>query len=147
MAPGHKRSVRASQPAARAGLGTHFTSPLKQHDARKKRVVQGLGRAQRATAAHQDLEALLRRAPVPGAPGAAPDVPVAGSTGPDATMADWVDLDPPALPSSPSLPRDPTGGSAQRLNDAWNHLLPRLEAPWLQYYESIRKIWNYYADL
>ncbi|KAJ7078554.1 hypothetical protein B0H15DRAFT_1000961 [Mycena belliarum] len=50
-------------------------------------------------------------------------------------MADWVDSDPLPLPSSPSLPRDPTGGSAQRLTDAWNHILPQLEAPWLGYYE------------
>jgi hypothetical protein len=140
MVSGGKRSVRASQPAARSGLGTHFKSPLKQRDKRKSRAVQGLGRAQRTEAARQDLDALLRRAPVPRPRDAVsdvlPDVPVDGATDLDTDMADWIDSDPSPVPSSPSRPRHPTGSSAQRLTDAWNRLLPQLEGPWLHYYEN-----------
>lgn len=140
MVLGHKRSVRSLQPAARGGFGTHFQSPLKPRDKRKKRVVEVLGRAPRTAAARQHLDALLRREPAGSAQATTSTLPVDGATDSDATMADWVDLDTPPLPSfspsSPSRPRDHTGSSAQRLNDAWNRLLLQLESPWLRYYED-----------
>ncbi|KAJ7722723.1 hypothetical protein DFH07DRAFT_971788 [Mycena maculata] len=123
MAPGKKRSVHAHQPAARAGLGTHFKSPLKQRDTRKKMAVHGLGREQRA----------------PSAQHAAPTVPVDEASDPDMEMADWVDTEhpsePPSQPSPPPRPQERTGNAAQRLNNAWNSLLPALQGPWLQFYE------------
>ncbi|KAF7354322.1 hypothetical protein MVEN_01120600 [Mycena venus] len=135
MAPGSKRSVRANQPAAHTGLGIHFKSPLKQCDRRKKSIAQGLGRVQRTTAAQQDLDALLRREPGSSAQDAVPTVPAHGTADLDANMADWVDMEPPSVPSPPLQPREPTENVDQRLNDTWNRLLPLLETPWLRYYE------------
>jgi hypothetical protein len=136
MPSGYKRSVRANQPAATGGFGTHFKSPLKVRDKRKKQVVQGLGRAQKTAAARQRLEALLHRANVLGMEPIAPVVLDDGAAGSDVNMADWTDMEePPSAPSPPSPPRKPTVSAAQRLNDAWNRLLPQLETPWLRYYE------------
>ncbi|KAJ7850971.1 hypothetical protein B0H13DRAFT_2360391 [Mycena leptocephala] len=139
MPAGHKRSVRANQHAAKSRPGTHFKSPLKGHDKRKQQVVQGIGREQKLTAARERLDALLRREPISNALGAAPIAPIAPDDavfGSDANMGDWTDMDePPFPPSVPSPPPKPSESVAQRLNDAWNQLLPQLETPWLQYYE------------
>ncbi|KAJ7764503.1 hypothetical protein DFH07DRAFT_770370 [Mycena maculata] len=139
MAPGHKRSIRAQQPAARSAFGTHFKSPLKQRDTRKKRAIYGLGHVQRAEASRQRLEALLRREPVPSAQDATTTVPVDDIPNSDMEMADWIDVEHPSDPSfdppPPPRPRERTGSAAQRLNDAWNLLLPALQTPWLRFYE------------
>ncbi|KAJ7924775.1 hypothetical protein B0H13DRAFT_1863641 [Mycena leptocephala] len=136
MVLGHKRSVRANQPVARGGIGTHFESPVKARDKRKKQLICGLDRAQRASTARLELEALLRREPVPSAQDMPQVVPVHEATGSDTNMADWVDVEDPSFaPSAPPPPREPTESTAQRLNDAWNQLLPQLETPWLRYYE------------
>jgi hypothetical protein len=139
MVLGYKRSVRANQPVAHGGPGIHFQSPLKRGDRRKKQVVRGVGRAQRTLAARLQFEALLRRETVSNARNAAPTVPGDEATGSDANMADWIDVEEPLFvplpPSPPSSAREPTGSAAQRLNDAWNQLLPQLETPWLRFYE------------
>ncbi|KAJ7881222.1 hypothetical protein B0H13DRAFT_2345209 [Mycena leptocephala] len=130
MRSGYKRSIRANQPATTGGFGTHFKSPLKVRDKHKKQVVQGLGRAQKTAAARQRLEALLHRANVLGMEPIAPVVLDDGAAGSDVNMADWTDMEePPSAPSPPSPPRKPTISAAQRLNDAWNRLLPQLETP------------------
>ncbi|KAJ7802891.1 hypothetical protein B0H14DRAFT_3488023 [Mycena olivaceomarginata] len=63
--PGHKHSVRASQPAARSGPGLHFLSPLKRRDQRKARLVKGVGRAGVIRALQTRLAALLSRESAP----------------------------------------------------------------------------------
>ncbi|KAJ7922225.1 hypothetical protein B0H13DRAFT_2411706 [Mycena leptocephala] len=119
MPSGYKRPVRANQPAATGGFSTHFKSPLKK-----------------TAAARQRLEALLHRANVLGMEPIAPVVLDDGAAGSDVNMADWTDMEEPlSAPSPPSPPRKPTVSAAQRLNDAWNRLLPQLETPWLRYYE------------
>ncbi|KAJ7890404.1 hypothetical protein B0H13DRAFT_2341035 [Mycena leptocephala] len=90
MPSGYKRSVRANQPAATGGFGTHFKSPLKR------------------------LEALLHRANVLGMEPIAPVVLDDGAAGSDVNMADWTDMEEP-----PSAPSPPTVSAAQRLNDTW----------------------------
>jgi hypothetical protein len=139
MVLGHKRSVRATQPAAHGGPGTHFQSPLKRGDKHKKQIVRGVGRAQRSFIARQQFEALLRREPISNTPDAASTVLVDEGTSSDAYMADWIDVDEPLFvpppPPPPSPPQKPSEGAAQRLNDAWNRLLPQLENPWLRFYE------------
>ncbi|KAJ7828174.1 hypothetical protein B0H13DRAFT_2437996 [Mycena leptocephala] len=136
MVLGYKRSVRATQPAAHGRLGTHFQSPLKRADKRKKQVVRGVGRAQRLFTVRMEFEALLRRGPVSDARSAAPTVPGNEAISSDATIADWIDVEEPLFaPPPPSPPREPAGCAAQRLNDAWYRLLPQLETPWLRFYE------------
>ncbi|KAJ7916980.1 hypothetical protein B0H13DRAFT_1870673 [Mycena leptocephala] len=141
MPTGHKHSVRANQPAATGGFGTHFKSPAKLCDKRKKELVQGVGCAQKTAAARRQLDALLHREPVPNVVGAAPISPIVpdnGAASSDVNMADWTDMEePPSAPSPPLSPRKPTTSVVQRLNDAWNRLLPQLETPWLRYYERM----------
>ncbi|KAJ7764550.1 hypothetical protein DFH07DRAFT_770409 [Mycena maculata] len=102
-------------------------------------AVHGLGREQRAAAARQRLNTLLGREPVPSTQHTAPTAPVDEASDPDMEMADWVDTEhppePPSRPSPPPRPRERTGNAAQRLNNAWNSLLPALQGPWLQFYE------------
>ncbi|KAJ7876976.1 hypothetical protein B0H13DRAFT_1893443 [Mycena leptocephala] len=136
MVLGHKHSVRTNQPVARGGIGTHFESPVMARDKCKKQLVYGLDRAQRASTARLELEALLRREAVPSAQNVPQVVPVDDTTGSDTNMADWVDVEDPLFaPSAPLPPREPAENAAQRLNNAWNRLLPQLETPWLRYYE------------
>ncbi|KAK7014191.1 hypothetical protein R3P38DRAFT_3573662 [Favolaschia claudopus] len=141
-----KRSVRAHQTASSSGFGSHFTSPVKSNDARKKRKVTDLGAAQRHARVSDKLDALLRgetpSRPPAAAPGPIPDA----STSPDVQMDPWMDVDPPEQPpSTPSRPPPPsvpprtrlsiTDAAHARLNASWNRLLPQLEVPWSQYYE------------
>ncbi|KAK7008079.1 hypothetical protein R3P38DRAFT_3593313 [Favolaschia claudopus] len=146
LGEGIKRSVRAHQAASSSGLGSHFTSPVKSNDSRKKRKVTDLGAAQRHARVSDKLDALLRgetpSRPPAAAPGPIPDA----STNPDVQMDLSMDVDPPDQPpSTPSRPLPPsvpprtrlsiTDAAHARLNDSWNRLLPQLEVPWSQYYE------------
>ncbi|KAK6996411.1 hypothetical protein R3P38DRAFT_3222020 [Favolaschia claudopus] len=144
-----KRSVRAHQAASSSGFGTHFTSPVKSNDSRKKRKVTDLGGAQRHARVSDKLDALLR-----GETGETPSIPPAAAPGPipdvsassDVQMDPWMDVDPPdqpphtpARPPPPALPprisRPATEAAHARLHDAWNRVLPQLEVPWSRYYE------------
>ncbi|KAK6992439.1 hypothetical protein R3P38DRAFT_3330946 [Favolaschia claudopus] len=144
MPKGPKRSTRANQPATAAGPGVHYTSPIKARGRRRKGVVKGLGQSQEAAAAAQLLYAFMRDDDPPDAPPPLPDQPmdlVDGSDAPDVNMDGWIDEEPAVEPPAPSiprppppppLPRQPAGDAAhQRLNEAWNTLLPSLELPWL----------------
>ncbi|KAK7027622.1 hypothetical protein R3P38DRAFT_2776627 [Favolaschia claudopus] len=140
-----KRSERAFQAASRGGFGRHHTSPIKVGDARKKAAVRGFGRDQKADAIAAELDALLRGETVAAARDTVPGL----ATSEDVQMEPWVDMDPPAAPlfaappppppPRPSLPFPPRRSTAdaanERLNVAWNNLLPLLEIPWAQYYE------------
>ncbi|KAK7043474.1 hypothetical protein R3P38DRAFT_2510672 [Favolaschia claudopus] len=137
-----RRSERAFTTASRGGFGKHHTSPIKAGDARKKGLVRGFGRAQQSDILAAELDALLRGETVAGAQ-AGP------ATGEDVQMEDWVDTDPPAAPifvppPPPPPPRPPlpfhsrrsaADAANERLNAAWNALLPLLEVPWSQFYE------------
>ncbi|KAJ7360845.1 hypothetical protein DFH08DRAFT_1031198 [Mycena albidolilacea] len=128
---GRKRSVRASQPAARSGPGIHFLSPLKARDTRKKRTVTGVGRAQTITALRSRLHALLDGE---AGPSTTPDLPVdlVDSSG-DTQMEDWIDMEPPTPAPAPiSAPR-PSVTAAARQATAWSILLPTLDVPYAQY--------------
>ncbi|KAJ7735882.1 hypothetical protein B0H14DRAFT_2639072 [Mycena olivaceomarginata] len=128
---GRKRSVRASQPAARSGPGIHFLSPLKARDTRKKRTVTGVGRAQTITALRSRLHALLDGE---AGPSTTPDllVDLVDSSG-DTQMEDWIDMEPPTPAPAPiSAPR-PSVTAAARQATAWSILLPTLDVPYAQY--------------
>lgn len=128
---GRKRSVRASQPAARSGPGIHFLSPLKARDTRKKRTVTRVGRAQTITALRSRLHALLDGE---AGPSTTPDLPVdlVDSSG-DTQMEDWIDMEPPTPAPAPiSAPR-PSVTAAARQATAWSILLPTLDVPYAQY--------------
>ncbi|KAK7046978.1 hypothetical protein R3P38DRAFT_2507537 [Favolaschia claudopus] len=141
-----KRSIRAYQPAAVSGLGTHHKSPIKARDTRKKRIVNGSGRARDATAAAQRLAAILRGGPGGDPPSTSPpslDPPSDFHDDMDVDIDDCIEEEPPVYATSATLrsapPRPPlaqqsdSDAAHKRLNDAWNNLLPLLEMPWVQY--------------
>ncbi|KAJ7881377.1 hypothetical protein B0H14DRAFT_3434081 [Mycena olivaceomarginata] len=140
-AAGHiKRSVCASQPASRQGPGVHFLSPLKTRDGRKNRPVAGVGRAGRIRGLQSKLDTLLAR---DSAPNASVVLPEDGPDFEDVPTGD-IDMDennpvapPPAPAFIPPIPRPkPATSAAERLNTAWNVLLPSLERPYALYTSS-----------
>ncbi|KAK7055734.1 hypothetical protein R3P38DRAFT_2499670 [Favolaschia claudopus] len=156
-----KHSTRASQKATTAGPGLHYTSPIKNGRVRRRRgVVKGLGHTHQASAAasaFQLVGALLRGEAPPNAPPPLPpmalpssshsmDIVDSSDANMDVTMDQWIEEEPAPTPSSvprppppppPPLIRQPAGDAAhQRLNVAWNMLLPLLEIPWIQYYRD-----------
>ncbi|KAK7062073.1 hypothetical protein R3P38DRAFT_2494733 [Favolaschia claudopus] len=143
-----KRSIRAYQPAAVSGLGTHHKSPIKARDTRKKRIVNGSGRAREAAAAAQRLDAILRGGRDDDPPSTSPPFLDPSSALPidmDVDMDDCIEEEP-AVATSDTLrsapPRPPlaqqsdSDAAHKRLNDAWNNLLPLLEMPWVQYLQD-----------
>ncbi|KAJ7828627.1 hypothetical protein B0H13DRAFT_1916981 [Mycena leptocephala] len=141
MAPrGQKRSVRASQPAARSGMGVHFTSPLKHGDTRKSRAAKGLGHAMRLAEVRSRLATRLRGEPIQTDVDMPPSSPATLAPQPDLHTepqhdgdTEWIDAEaPPALP--PPLPAGPARRT--RLYESWERLLPLLEAPFANFYSS-----------
>ncbi|KAK6992139.1 hypothetical protein R3P38DRAFT_3409057 [Favolaschia claudopus] len=142
-----KRSTRAKQPAALAGLGIHYKSPIKPRDTRKRGLVQGFGHAHTSAAAFDQLDALLRGDDPPSAAPIAPSNVLHTDEGLDTPEDAWMDVDPPpapfVAPPPPAplprrqRPRRPAGDAAYaQLNSAWSALLPSLEIPWARYYQS-----------
>ncbi|KAJ7770401.1 hypothetical protein B0H14DRAFT_2632553 [Mycena olivaceomarginata] len=136
-----RRSLRASQPATRSGAGVHFTSPLRERDEQKKRRVIGTGRAATIGGLRARLSQLLAD-DLPSTPPAQdqlnPAEPPAGPLGEAEEGNDWIDVDPePPAPALPPVPGPRPGlAAAERLNLAWNVLLPILEGPYAQYLRS-----------
>ncbi|KAJ7839203.1 hypothetical protein B0H14DRAFT_3458801 [Mycena olivaceomarginata] len=136
-----RRSLRASQPATRSGAGVHFTSPLRERDEQKKHRVIGTGRAATIGGLRARLSQLLAD-DLPSTPPAQdqlnPAEPPAGPLGEAEEGNNWIDVDPePPAPALPPVPGPRPGlAAAERLNLAWNVLLPILEGPYAQYLRS-----------
>ncbi|KAK7064632.1 hypothetical protein R3P38DRAFT_2492092 [Favolaschia claudopus] len=137
-----KRSIRAYHPAAVSGLGTHHKSPIKARDTRKKRVVNGSGRAREAIAAAQRLDAILHGGGLPSTSSPSLDPPLDFQDDLDMDMDVCMEEEPVVAASAASRPAPPrpplpqhsdSDAAHKRLNDAWNNLLPLLEMPWVQY--------------
>ncbi|KAJ7936809.1 hypothetical protein B0H13DRAFT_2303126 [Mycena leptocephala] len=140
--------MRSHEPASAAGTGAHFTSPPKKRDRKNKRVVLGMGQAQRKIALRERIDALRNpKQALPQAIEPAQNTHNTSQPNEDVEMEDWVDesstipnplnpLNPPSdLPpirvaiSRPSNIRTP----AERLCAAWDILLPKLEEPFAEY--------------
>ncbi|KAJ7344058.1 hypothetical protein DFH08DRAFT_810591 [Mycena albidolilacea] len=123
------------------GPGTHFTSPLRVRHEHKNHLIIGTRRTATIGGLRSRLDMLLNCDQPPSLPAheqlnhaEPPAEPLGETEGGD----NWIDVDPePLAPIAPPVPCPRPGlAAAERLNVAWNMLLPILKGPHAQYLRS-----------